>query len=138
MRSFLYEFKKLLYPTLQFVGILGIWVLLVFGLPFVIVTIFSLPQPVFPLLALFIMSMSLSISVFIDKWSQGWYIAIILYVLASVGVNIVILLIGGTVVGVVYLLQYYTVYTIIGIILLYLIIIGVKAYKESKKRRIDK
>ncbi|WNM50514.1 hypothetical protein Alsa1_CDS0164 [Staphylococcus phage Alsa_1] len=134
MRSFLYEFKKLLYPTLQFVGIFGLMVLVFVGLPFVIVTIFSLPQFMFPLLALFIISMSLSVSVLIDKWSQGWFISIVLYVLASIGICISMLLIGGTVVGVVYLLQYYTMYTIIGAILLYLIVIGVKAYKESKKK----
>lgn len=134
MRSFLYEFKKLLYPTLQFVGIFGLMVLVFVVLPFVIVTIFSLPQFMFPLLALFIMSMTISISVLIYKWSQGWYVAIIAYILASVGIYIFILLISGTLVGVAYLLIYYTVYTIIGAILLYLIIIGVKAYKESKKK----
>lgn len=134
MRSFIYEFKKLLYPTLQLVGIFGLMVLVFVGLPFVIVTIFSLPQPVFPLLALFIMSMSLSISVLIDKWSQGWYIAIIAYILASVGIYIIILLIGVIVVGGAYLLENYTVYTIIGAILLYLIIIGITAYKKAKKK----
>lgn len=134
MRSFLYEFKKLLYPTLQFVGIFGLMVLVFVGLPFVIVTIFSLPQFMFPLLALFIMSMSLSVSVLIDKWSQGWYIAIIAYILASVGIYILILLVGAIVVGGVYLLENYTVYTIIGAILLYLIIIGITAYKKAKKK----
>lgn len=134
MRSFLYEFKKLLYPTLQFVGIFGLMVLVFVGLPFVIVTIFSLPQPMFPLLALFIMSMSLSVSVLIDKWSQGWYIAIIAYILASVGIYILILLVGVIVVGGAYLLENYTVYTIIGSILLYLIIIGITSYKKAKKK----
>ncbi|XWX31990.1 hypothetical protein BIPXVNHO_CDS0109 [Staphylococcus phage PG-2021_27] len=134
MRSFLYEFKKLLYPTLQFVGIFGLMVLVFVGLPFVIVTIFSLPQFMFPLLALFIMSMSLSVSVLIDKWSQGWYIAIIAYILASVGIYILILLVGAIVVGGVYLLENYTVYTIIGAILLYFIIIGITAYKKAKKK----
>lgn len=134
MRRFIYEFKKLLYPTLQLVGIFGLMVLVFVGLPFVIVTIFSLPQPVFPLLALFIMSMSLSVSVLIDKWSQGWYIAIIAYILASVGIYIIILLVGAIVVGGAYLLENYTVYTIIGAILLYLIIIGITAYKKSKKK----
>ena len=134
MRSFLYEFKKLLYPTLQLVGIFGLMVLVFVGLPFVIVTIFSLPQPVFPLLALFIISMSLSVSVLIDKWSQGWYIAIIAYILASVGIYILILLVGAIVVGGAYLLENYTVYTIIGAILLYLIIIGITAYKKAKKK----
>lgn len=134
MRSFLYEFKKLLYPTLQLVGIFGLMVLVFVGLPFVIVTIFSLPQFMFPLLALFIMSMSLSVSVLIDKWSQGWYIAIIAYILASVGIYIIILLVGAIVVGGAYLLENYTVYTIIGIVILYLIVIGVKAYKKSKKK----
>lgn len=134
MRSFLYEFKKLLYPTLQLVGIFGLMVLVFVGLPFVIVTIFSLPQPMFPLLALFIMSMSLSVSVLIDKWSQGWYIAIISYILASIGIYIIILLVGAIVVGGAYLLENYTVYTIIGAILLYLIIIGITAYKKAKKK----
>lgn len=134
MRRFIYEFKKLLYPTLQLVGIFGLMVLVFVGLPFVIVTIFSLPQPVFPLLALFIMSMSLSVSVLIDKWSQGWYIAIIAYILASVGIYIIILLVGSIVVGGAYLLENYTVYTIIGAILLYLIIIGITAYKKAKKK----
>jgi len=134
MRSFLYEFKKLLYPTLQFVGILGIWVLLVFGLPFVIVTIFSLPYFIFPLLGLLVISMTMGISVLIDKWSQGWYIAIVAYILASVGTYIFILLVGVIIVGGAYLLENYTVYTIIGIILLYLIVIGVKAYKKAKKK----
>ena len=134
MRSFLYEFKKLLYPTLQFLGIFALMVLVFVGLPFVIVTIFSLPQFMFPLLALFIISMTMSISVLIDKWSQGWYIAIVLYVLASIGIHIFILLVGVVVVGGAYLLENYTIYTIIGAILLYLIIIGVKAYKKSKKK----
>ena len=134
MRSFLSEFKKLLYPTLQFVGIFGLMVLVFVGLPFVIVTIFSLPQFMFPLLALFIISMSLSVSVLIDKWSQGWYIAIIAYILASVGIYILILLVGAIVVGGAYLLENYTVYTIIGAILLYLIIIGITAYKKAKKK----
>lgn len=134
MRSFLYEFKKLLYPTLQFLGIFALMVLVFVGLPFVIVTIFSLPQFMFPLLALFIISMTMSISVLIDKWSQGWYIAIVLYVLASIGIYIFILLVGVVVVGGAYLLENYTIYTIIGAILLYLIIIGVKAYKKSKKK----
>ena len=134
MRSFLYEFKKLLYPTLQLVGIFGLMVLVFVGLPFVIVTIFSLPQFMFPLLALFIMSMSLSVSVLIDKWSQGWYIAIVAYILASVGIYIFILLVGVVVVGGAYLLENYTIYTITGAILLYLIIIGITAYKKSKKK----
>lgn len=134
MRRFIYEFKKLLYPTLQLVGIFGLMVLVFVGLPFVIVTIFSLPQFMFPLLALFIMSMSLSVSVLIDKWSQGWYIAIIAYILSSVGIYIIILLVGAIVVGGAYLLENYTVYTIIGAILLYLIIIGITAYKKAKKK----
>lgn len=134
MRSFLYEFKKLLYPTLQVLGIFGLMVLLYVGIPFVIATIFSLPKFMIPLLNLFIISMSLSVSVLIDKWSQGWFIAIVLYVLASIGICISMLLIGGTVVGAFYLLENYTVYTIIGIVLLYLIVIGVKAYKKSKKK----
>lgn len=134
MRSFLYEFKKLLFPNLKFLSILGIWVLLVFGLPFAIMTIFSLPYLTFPLLGLLVISMTMSISVLIDKWSQGWYIAIVVYILAIVGTYIFILLVGVVVVGGAYLLENYTIYTIIGAILLYLIIIGVKAYRKSKKK----
>lgn len=133
MRSFIHEFTKLLYPTLIFIGVLGLMILLFFGVPYAIVTIFSLPQPMFPLLALFIISMTLSISTLIDKWSQGWCVAVVSYILSSIGVYMIILLVVGTIVGVVYLLTSYPIYTIIGAILLYLIIIGITAYKESKK-----
>ena len=133
MRSFIHEFTKLLYPTLIFIGVLGLMILLFFGVPYAIVTIFSLPQPMFPLLALFIISMTLSISTLIDKWSQGWCAAVVSYILSSIGVYMIILLVVGTIVGVVYLLTSYPIYTIIGAILLYLIIIGITAYKESKK-----
>lgn len=134
MNRFIYEFWKLLYPTLQVLGIFGLMVLLYVGIPFVIATIFSLPKFMIPLLTLFIISMSISISVLIDKWSQGWFIAIVLYVLASIGLCISMLLIGGTIVGAFYLLEYYPVYLVSGVILLYLIVIGVKAYKKSKRR----